>query len=68
MLNNVFSDKDSFFSGSTSIMSCGWHFTVFSKKDLTNAIVCDIIQTISYEEDKQSIANVCREPAAGVSR
>lgn len=35
---------------------------------LTNDFSCDIIQNISYEEDKYRIANVSREPAAGVSR
>ena len=40
----------------------------FFKKVLTNGSLYDIIQNISYEEDKQSIANVYREPTVGVSR
>jgi hypothetical protein len=40
----------------------------FFKKVLTNGFLYDIIQNISYEEDKQRIANVYREPAVGVSR
>ena len=40
----------------------------FSKKVLTNGFLYDIILNISYEEDKQRIANVYREPTVGVSR
>ena len=35
---------------------------------LTNEFCCAIIQNISCEEDTQRIANVSREPTAGVSR
>jgi len=43
-------------------------FSCFFKKSLTNAVLCGIIHTISYEEDKQRVANVYREPADGASR
>ncbi|SEL41900.1 hypothetical protein SAMN02910353_02579 [Ruminococcus sp. YRD2003] len=43
-------------------------FQKIFQKGLTNSELCVIIQNISCEEDKQSIANVYREPTVGVSR